>query len=378
MRTTLHRAAHMQHRTGAARALLALLVSVLFTLGVVACGTEAEDIDHDTSPDATSDNGGSTDADTTDPVSGCTTPDPRGCAALGCPSGQSCVPSGDPGCAPSTCTCDEPSDSWLCTDDCGPIMVCENAPTTCSTPDPRGCAALGCPSGQVCVDAMTDGCAPSICDCDPVTDTWACTDDCGTMMHCEPVPAQPEACPSPDPRGCAVLGCSDGEICGLSGDDGCRPSGCSCDDEDGFWICTDDCLPMMECFPTSRDDSGCSDPNPRGCAALGCPESQICVVSDMDGCVPSHCGCDADSDAWICTADCSPMMSCVDAEPDGGHCDEPNPAGCTMTGCDEGFSCEPTGAEGCMPSSCACDTDSGAWACTRDCRPVVACVAKTD
>lgn len=52
-----------------------------------------------------------------------------------------------------------------------------DALTTCTTPDPSGCARRGCPSGMRCDRAAR--CAPSTCSCDPSTNLWLCTEDCG-------------------------------------------------------------------------------------------------------------------------------------------------------------------------------------------------------
>jgi hypothetical protein len=101
---------------------------------------------------------------------------------------------------------------------------------TCDTPNPAGCKSQGCPADQLCVD---EGCTPSDCACD-ASGQWICTDDCGGGI-CVPDGA---GCSDPNPVGCKVQGCPQGEVCV---DQGCAPSVCSCDASVDAWICTDDC-----------------------------------------------------------------------------------------------------------------------------------------
>ncbi|WP_438001014.1 hypothetical protein WMF26_15850 [Sorangium sp. So ce185] len=157
----------------------------------------------------------------------CSGPSPVGCHVRGCPEGQTCV---DEGCAPSHCGCDPESGAWYCTEDCGGGTCVPDEPT-CSGPNPVGCKTQGCPEGQTCAD---EGCAPSECACDPATGAWACTEDCGGGTC---VPDEP-ACSGPSPVGCKTQGCPEGQICA---DEGCAPSVCTCDPDRGHWLCTADC-----------------------------------------------------------------------------------------------------------------------------------------
>ncbi|MCB9539980.1 MAG: hypothetical protein H6704_27520 [Myxococcales bacterium] len=196
---------------------------------------------------------------------------------------------------------------------------------------------------------MIEGtCAPSSCACDADTGTWTCTDDCGGGV-CRPAPP---TCEGPNPEGCRERGCPDGQQCVF--EDTCAPSGCMCDAETGTWICTADCA-GGECRPVG---DLCDTPNPQGCRATGCPEGQACVVDDT--CVPSNCMCDPEG-GWICTDDCGGGV----CRPEGGACEGPNPQGCRETGCPAGQQCADVDA--CIPSSCVCDAETGAWACTEDC-----------
>ncbi|WP_437561553.1 hypothetical protein [Sorangium sp. So ce542] len=192
----------------------------------------------------------------------CRGPNPAGCRTQGCPAGQSCV---DEGCTPSSCDCDPATGSWSCTDDCGG-GTCVPDETECRGPNPVGCRTQGCPAGETCVD---EGCTPSRCGCDPATGSWICTDDCGGGT-CVPDEPDETACRAPSPAGCKTNGCPAGQACV---DEGCTPSSCGCDAARGVWICTADCGGGI-CVP---DSDACSDPNPVGCRVQGCPEGQICV-----------------------------------------------------------------------------------------------------
>jgi hypothetical protein len=66
----------------------------------------------------------------------------------------------------------------------------------------------------------------------------------------------------------------------------------------------------MACTPATLP-STCDDPNPAGCPVTGCPPGEACVEIDADGCRPSACGCDAATGLWMCTADCQTMMVCT-------------------------------------------------------------------
>jgi hypothetical protein len=352
------------------------------------------------------------------------------CLDMGCPEGEACVPSGDDGCRPSSCSCDEASGGWTCTDDCQPLMHC--APSSaCDAPSPAlSCEDTGCPRGEVCAPSGDAACRPSACSCDASLGTWSCTDDCQPMMACS-VPGTD--CAGPNPAiNCEDTGCADGQLCVLSGDDGCTPSACSCDATTGSWLCTRDCGPVMECqasacgaYPTTCDmidglfacgEGMVCDPQPWDapppcctcdpavgswqctdncmqvtgckvapapaqcvgedpsidCADTGCPDGQACVPSDADVCVPSACGCDESTGDWICTADCGQAMVC--APTNGRACNAPNPAiDCADTGCPDGQACMISPLTVCVPSSCACDEVTGEWVCTDDCDHPMVC-----
>jgi hypothetical protein len=56
-------------------------------------------------------------------------------------------------------------------------------------------------------------------------------------------------------------------------------------------------------------------------------------------------------------------------------CDTPNPSlTCRTEGCAEGFTCQPSDADLCVPSTCFCDEEFGGWVCTEDCGQAFECV----
>ncbi|NUO49563.1 MAG: hypothetical protein HOV80_11970 [Polyangiaceae bacterium] len=50
---------------------------------------------------------------------------------------------------------------------------------------------------------------------------------------------------------------------------------------------------------------------------------------------------------------------------DFNDCPARNNAGCRMTGCPDGQTCDRS--KGCHASHCACDKEKGVWMCTADC-----------
>ncbi len=51
------------------------------------------------------------------PTNGCIGTNPQGCMGTSCPSGETCVV-GNSTCAPTACSCDGPTKTWVCTADC--------------------------------------------------------------------------------------------------------------------------------------------------------------------------------------------------------------------------------------------------------------------
>ena len=75
-----------------------------------------------------------------------------------------------------------------------------------------------------------------------------------------------------------------------------------------------------------------------------------------------------ENDCITAVCDCMdlPYAVCNSGECELAYCSEPNPAGCSQTGCPEGYECgyDPTD---CTASSCYCDESYDFWGCTEDC-----------
>lgn len=263
----------------------ALAASLLSTLA--ACGTEEEEVpDTDAGADTSSDGGGDTTPDTD--VTGCEGPNPAGCNVEPCPVDLECLPTGDDGCMPSSCSCGDDG-IWVCTEDCGEMVACQ-APGLCDGPNPAGCAVLGCPDGQECVPTGAEGCAPSFCSCEPDSG-WQCTADCGPIQACAPV--EPEACPAempPTGGSCDVsseVTCSWGMEC-CCGE--CFASEeCRCDG--GTWTCwaTD------ACFIESCQGRACE-------SEYDCEGGAIGAIACVDGFCRSEFFCDRYDNEADCNA----------------------------------------------------------------------------
>ena len=209
----------------------------------------------------------------------------------------------------------------------------------CATPC-GGFAGLTCEEDEVCYyDAGT---------CE-----WA-----DQMGMCE---APPEVCPKHiDP----VCGC-DGEtyrnLCMM------KRAEVSMDHEG---VCCDPMLCLIgEAIDTDGDGCAdlcpppetCEEANPAGCKNTGCDDGEVCTYG-LD-CTPSICFCDGQSGAWMCTKDCG-GGTCVPEEP-VDLCADFEAPGCVQSGCDDGFVCGTS--EGCVPSACGCDSETGEIMCTADC-----------
>ncbi len=315
---------------------------------------------------------------------GCSTPDPSAqeCASdADCGSGEICGVSAAQVCVPSSCFCDEETGTWGCTADCGQRRECiDNSASACG-PDPsqQECDVdADCGDGQACVESDAQVCVPSTCFCDEETGTWGCTEDCNAPRQCADVADTCNGTPDPSEQECeADSDCADGKVCKPTGDDACVPSSCFCDPAGG-WGCTDDCNPVLGCVdPGTGPDicDGMNDPSYQECQQdADCGSGEVCGFSATTECVPSTCSCDEEGGGWICTADCGQRRLCV---PDEDAACGPNPSQheCdTDADCpDPGSVCEILDANVCTPSVCECDSSTGSWTCTTDCKPVRGC-----
>ena len=198
-------------------------------------------------------------------------------------------------------------------------------------------------------------CEPMLCLVGEAIDT----DGDGCADLCPPA----QSCEEENPAGCKNTGCEEGEVCAYGLD--CTPSICFCDGESGAWVCTKDCGGGI-CIPDEGPLDPCADFVSPGCVQSGCDDGFECDTSV--GCVPSACGCDPETGAIMCTADCG-GGTCVPEESDGPLCEAPNPQACTPGTCPEGSTCDLS--QGCSASHCECvELDGeGHWNCTKDCVP---------
>ena len=136
------------------------------------------------------------------------------------------------------------------------------------------------------------------------------------------------------------------------------------------------CVADTDCAQFEQCEAGaCSVCPPIDCAA--CPDgSSPRLLPHCGGCdcspLPPECASDADcplgdlciTDPATGVARCSAPSSCG-----------PSPAGCSVTGCGFGETCDTS--VGCSPSACSCDAETGSWLCTDDCGGGT-CVPGTD
>jgi hypothetical protein len=171
--------------------------------------------------------------------------------------------------------------------------------SACDGPNPAGCIVEGCPQGQACFTGAST-CEATTCHCDTSTRQWACSSSCtpGTCMAASS-PCFTMTKPAICDAACKTKGCPTGQVC-LSPSKPCVPSQCGCNESGGWWA-TSDCY-GGNCVPA---DSDCvTKPNPQGCSSAGCPQGQVCAATS-GVCVPSSCSCDVTTGKWACTADCT-------------------------------------------------------------------------
>jgi hypothetical protein len=263
----------------------------------------------------------------------CTQPNPQGCNSdTDCSDGQRCLPSES--CQPSLCACDETSGEWECTADCGGGV--------CGSPEEKSCSEdSDCVEGaEWCIEGSCQACVDDPCKiaCEEGTELYV-RNGCH-VCECVPMPE----CPAPRPGGCVQKGCPEGEVCDTT--QGCTSSSCTCT-ETG-WLCTPDCNGGI-CVP----------------AGASCASDSDCVNGE-EWCTEGHCV-PCDNSGLLCDLACEQYeerngcFPCRCAETP--QCTEPNPAGCVVTGCDDGEVCDPR--QGCTSS--ACDCMDGEWVCTPDC-----------
>ena len=186
------------------------------------------------------------------------------------------------------------------------------------------CATAACVADTDC--AQFESCEAGVCSICPDIDCAACPDGSSPRLRphcggCDCSPLPPECSSDAD--------CPLGDLC-----------------------ITDPATGVARCSAPSS-----CGPSPAGCRTTGCGFGETCDITA--GCSPSACSCDAETGSWICTDDCG-GGTCVPNSDCG-----PSPAGCSVTGCGFGETCDTS--VGCSPSACSCDEASGGWRCTDDC-----------
>lgn len=273
-----------------------------------------------------------------------------------CTNGQFCEIRVDTACVPSSCSCDETTGTWVCTEDCNLAMGACVSQSSCPLPSPAdaGCDTdAECGSGEACV-VQEDECKPGSCACNSVEGGWACTADCQPVKACEAVDPV-TVCGERPAVGCYEdAGCGSGEICKETVTTDCVSSGCTCDEATGAWVCTADCAPGR-CVPEPEQ---CGDGSALICDIDGDPACPAGLVREIIGGCYGAC-----VDPQTCQ---SPVQMC-NGQPD------PSYRECTQdSDCTQGYACTPSAAQVCVPSSCFCDP-AGGWACTEDCGTLYSC-----
>lgn len=263
-----------------------------------------------------------------------------------------------------------------------------------ATPDAADAEAELPPQDVTAPDGVGDAAADATAD--GVEDATADgTADAGTDAEGDVV----GACEGPNPQGCIANGCPSGETCQVLPND-CQSSGCTCDESTGTWNCLADCnggtcvAPTGGACTTDADcqfglqwcvQGTCQECDNSGLLCkIGCAEGT--ELPERNGCFPCECtlanACESDNDcdqdgANTCVAGpvCLPWCAFDDPSCCYGNtcqagpsaCDSPNPQACLETGCAPGMVCEPSPLAVCMASSCTCDETMGDWGCTKDC-----------
>jgi hypothetical protein len=186
--------------------------------------------------------------------------------------------------------------------------------------------AVGCQSGERCVEGLCDACGDGMCDAVDGETCGSCEADCGACPRCGDGLCNGSDSCSSCPADCgACPRCGDGACNGSDSCDSC-PADCgacpscgdgTCNGGETCTSCSGDCgLCPGECRACGADFS-C--PFGLECASRYCDGAEACYGTRADAACPEVDG-DPCPSAWAyerCTSDaeCGPRMACRD-----GHC----------------------------------------------------------
>jgi hypothetical protein len=322
------------------------------------------DIGGSTDPDTTRPADDTIASDTVAPPASCEGPNPGGCSSDDdCAADSTCEVSVTRECIPSSCSCDEASGDWVCTDDCGE-MRCARTRIACR---PTGI----CPDGGECVDGWCDA-PPVAC---PDIEAPVCGEDGETYGNgCEAEAAG---------VGIAYSGACEREDASCAMDTDCRPgsvcSGGECTElacgriyapvcgVDGR-TCANACLARVSHVEIA-DSGECAVDL---CALIDCAEGKVCV----DGVCVGEVTCDVDCDESdpVCGSNGTTYYcGAAEAECNGvdvdyaGPCIDRDP--CATVRCSAGFVCrdgecvEDTCTIACLIADPVCGTNGVTYTC---------------
>jgi len=313
-------------------------------------------------------------------TSSCPGSNPAGCFQNACPDGYECIDDWENNCVSSSCSCDEISGQWMCTDDCNggiciEVDVSEGCGISSSCYD---CTDSGCFWQPVGEGICTEECMIEDLDCYGSTPNWIaecpenanCTDLSGLFFG---------LCDMYLGAGYADGACQNISGCGWILDD--------IDYSDAFFESTDACESVcyngdMTCdeiaetyesllvgqYATCEFDNDCMAVWGDCDVGLGGCHYSVSVDNYPDEEVYAlvYLWLQGDCMQWVCDCSEEPYAQCVDGTCTSAYCMSDNPAGCNQTGCDEGYECIIDESE-CVPSWCGCDGFYGEWFCTEDC-----------
>ncbi|MDY0000616.1 MAG: hypothetical protein RBU30_04920 [Polyangia bacterium] len=337
-----------------------------------------------------------------------------------CANGDGCCPSGCDATNDGDCnricnngvvepgeTCDPPSS---CPTSCNDNNAC----TTDSLQGSASQCTANCVYTAIVNCVSNDGCCPSGCNANNDND---CTPTCDNGVvepgeTCDPPGSCPMSCDDNnacttdslegDPSLCTAV-CAFTDITSCADNDGCCPSGCnSGNDNDCSASCGNDYLdPGETCDPPTTCPTSCNDNNvcttdtlqgsAANCDAL-CVFTTITACAGGDGCCPSGCNANNDSDCPVQCDNgvtepgetCDPISTCPTSCNDNNSCTadalQGDPNQCTalcvftpITDCTSGDGCCPDGCNATNDNDCSAVCGNEVVEPGEYCDPVSSC-----